>query len=163
MAIPINCCCCCLINPNLWDPQDGSLVNTKGSYVYPRSRLWVDAVRRKKLLTNVQEIKNLLAQLRPSHLVYNLLPKLVFKSRDSNCTGLKTIKLDEEVGYALQTKEIDLGVNQAFISKNTFMPDRSRTTTLQQFHSVDNIEVSRRINLLEGNLRAVCEATARVS
>lgn len=135
-------------------------MNTKGSYVYPRSRLWVDAVRRKKLLTNVQEIKNPLAQLRPSHLVYNLLPKLVFKSCDSNYTGLKTIKLDEGVGYALQTKEIDLGVNQAFIPKNTFMPDRSRTTTLQQFHSVDNIEVSRRINLLEGNSRAVCEPTA---
>ena len=42
------------------------------------------------------------------------------------------------------------------------MPDRSRPT-LQQFHSVNSIEVSRRINLLEGNLRAVCEPTAWMS
>lgn len=32
----------------------------------------------------------------------------------TNYTGRKTIKLDEAVGYALRTKKIDLGVNQAF-------------------------------------------------
>ena len=77
-----------------------------------------------------------------------------FLTDQTNYTGRKTIKLDEGVGYALQTKEINLGVNQAFTPKNTFMPDRSRPT-LQQFHGVDNIKVS-----LEGNLRAVCEPTA---
>ena len=147
MGIPINCCC--LINPNLWDPPDGALMNTKGIHSCPRSRLWVDAVRGKKLLTNVQEIKNKLSVFQPSvvlHIQFHTICYLNWLSCDSlvvqnaslltdqtNYTGRKTIKLDEGVGYALQTKEINLGVNQAFTPKNTFMPDRSRPT-LQQFH-----------------------------